>query len=139
PASTQSLTVANQLDSENRLLWRMNERRLSFEEIRDSFLSAAGQLNRSVGGRAGDMLSPQFTRRSLYGSIDRQFLPSTLRVFDFANPDLHIPLRSDTTVPQQALFFLNHPLVIGYAQALAKRTAECGSDEERVQQMYRLV
>jgi cytochrome c553 len=139
PASAAWLAQAKQSDPENRLLWRMNERRLSFEEMRDSFLSAAGQLSREIGGRAGDLLSPQFTRRSLYGSIDRQFLPSTLRIFDFANPDLHIPLRSETTVPQQALFFLNHPLVIGYAQALAKRTAECGSDEERVQQMYRLV
>jgi len=126
------------IDPENRLLWRMNERRLSFEEMRDSFLSAAGQLNCSIGGRAGDLLSPQFTRRSLYGSIDRQFLPSALRVFDFANPDLHIPLRSDTTVPQQALFFLNHPLMIGYAQALAARTSTAGSAQERVQQMYRL-
>ena len=116
----------------------MNERRLSFEEMRDSLLSAAGQLDRTVGGRAGDLLSPQFARRTLYGSIDRQFLPSTLRVFDFANPDLHIPLRSETTVPQQALFFLNHPLMIGYAQALAEQTAATRSDEQRVQQMYRL-
>ena len=120
---------AQQIDPENRLLWRMNERRLSFEEMRDSLLSATGQLDRTVGGRAGDLFSPQFARRTLYGSIDRQFLPSTLRIFDFANPDLHIPLRSDTTVPQQALFFLNHPLMIGYAQALAAQTAAAGSDE----------
>jgi hypothetical protein len=138
PLTATSLAKANQIDPENRLLWRMNERRLSFEEMRDSLLSAAGQLSREAGGRAGDLLSPQFTRRSLYGSIDRQFLPSTLRIFDFANPDLHIPQRSDTTVPQQALFFLNHPLVIGYAQALAKRTEGIGSDRERIQQMYRL-
>jgi hypothetical protein len=139
PSEARLLAQANQLDPENRLLWRMNDRRLSFEEMRDSFLSASGQLGRTIGGRAGDLLSPRFTRRSLYGSIDRQFLPSTLRVFDFANPDLHIPLRSDTTVPQQALFFLNHPLVVGYAQALAKRTADTLSTEQRVQQLYRLV
>ncbi len=139
PSDSAYLAKAYQLDPENRWLWRMNDRRLSFEEMRDSFLAAAGQLDRTVGGRAGDLLSPQFTRRTLYGSIDRQFLPSTLRVFDFANPDLHIPLRSDTTVPQQALFFLNHPLVVGYAQALAKRTDGVESAEQRVQQMYRLV
>src|SRR5262249_26955552 len=62
----------------------------------------------------------------------------TLRMFDFANPDLHIPLRNDTTVPQQALFFLNHPLMIGHAQALAVKTAGAASTEARVQQMYRL-
>jgi mono/diheme cytochrome c family protein len=124
-------------DPENRLLWRMNERRLSFEEMRDSLLAAAGRLDRTVGGRAGDLFSPSFGRRSLYGTIDRQFLPSTLRMFDFANPDLHIPVRSETTVPQQALFFLNDPLMVGYAQALAQRTAAAESGEARIQDMYR--
>jgi len=126
------------VDPENRLLWRMNSRRLSFEELRDSLLAASGKLDPSVGGKAGDLFSPAFARRTLYGTIDRQFLPSTLRIFDFASPDLHIPLRSDTTVPQQALFFLNHPLSVGYAQALAGRTAPAASSEERVRQLYRL-
>jgi Protein of unknown function (DUF1553) len=125
-------------DPENRLLWRMNARRLSFEELRDSLLAASGKLDSSVGGKAGDLFSPGFQRRTLYGTIDRQFLPSTLRIFDFASPDLHIPLRSDTTVPQQALFFLNHPLMVGYAQALAGRTAPTATGEERVRQLYRL-
>jgi hypothetical protein len=129
---------ASRMDPENRLLCQMNERRLSFEEMRDSMLSAAGLLDRSVGGRAGDLLSRQFTRRTLYGTIDRQFLPSTLRVFDFANPDLHIPQRGETTVPQQALFFLNHSLIVGYAKALAARTAESGTDEDRVQRLFML-
>jgi hypothetical protein len=124
------------VDPENRLLWRMNERRLSFEALRDSLLAASGKLDRTVGGKAGDLFSPQFARRSLYGSIDRQFLPSTLRMFDFANPDLHIPQRSETTVPQQALFFLNHPLAVGYAQSLAARTADAATPEARVQQLY---
>jgi hypothetical protein len=49
-------------------------------------------------------------RRSLYTTIDRQYLPMTLQNFDFANPDMHSPKRSETIVPQQALFFLNHTL-----------------------------
>ena len=67
-----------------------------------------------MGGRASDMLAGDGLsnrRRSLYGTIDRQFLPTVLRVFDMANPDLHVPNRSETTVPQQALFALNHPFV----------------------------
>src|SRR5262249_34100792 len=52
---------------------------------------------------------------------DRQFVPATFRAFDFANPDLHIPQRSDTTVPQQALFFLNSPFLADRARALAHR------------------
>ncbi|HEX5102173.1 MAG TPA: DUF1553 domain-containing protein, partial [Pirellulaceae bacterium] len=123
-------------DPQNRLLWRMNERRLSFEELRDSLLAASGKLDCTAGGKAEDLFSPQFVRRSLYGTIDRQFLPSTLRMFDFANPDLHIPQRSETTVPQQALFFLNHPLAVGYAQALAARTTAAATDEQRIQQLY---
>ena len=131
------------LDPENRFLSRMNPRRLSFEEMRDSLLAASGRLDRTVGGRAGDLFSTDFTRRSLYGTIDRQFLPSALRMFDFANPDLHIPLRSDTTVPQQALFFMNHPLMVGFAQDVAKTTASAADgaadDAARVRAMYRAV
>lgn len=139
PADAAARAKAIQLDPENRLLWRANERRLTFEETRDSLLAATGRLDKTLGGRPGDLFSPAFTRRSLYGTIDRQFLPSALRVFDFANPDLHTPMRSDTTAPQQALYFLNHPLMIGHAQALAKKTAQAASDEARVQQMYQRV
>lgn len=137
PADAAQVAKANQLDPENRLLWRANQQRLTFEQMRDALLASTGRLDRTVGGRAGDLFSPQFNRRTLYGSIDRQFLPSTLRVFDFANPDLHIPLRTDTTVPQQALFFMNHPLMIGHAQALAAKSDAAANPEQRVQQMYR--
>jgi hypothetical protein len=82
------------------------------------------------------LFSSGFTRRSLYGTIDRQFLPGALRMFDFANPDLHIPLRSDTTVPQQALFFMNHPLAVGYARDLAAASASAASAEDRVQKLF---
>ncbi len=111
---------AGQADPENRLLSRMNVRRLSFEEFRDSLLAVAGRLDLRVGGRASDLFAEDGTvhrRRTLYGLVDRQFLPATFRVFDFANPDLHIPVRSETTVPQQALFALNHPFVAQQARA----------------------
>jgi hypothetical protein len=149
-ASTPHSALRNphSIDPENRLLSRMNPRRLSFEEMRDALLAASGRLDRNVGGRAGDLFSADFTRRSLYGTIDRQFLPSALRMFDFANPDLHIPLRSDTTVPQQALFFMNHPLMVRFAQDVAQTTASAGEgaaddaaddDAARVRAMYRAV
>jgi hypothetical protein len=47
--------------------------------------------------------------------VDRQNLPGVYRVFDFANPDLHIPQRSETAIPQQALFALNHPFAVARA------------------------
>ena len=124
PADAAVLSMATQLDPDNRLLWRMNPRRLTFEEFRDSLISAASQLDASVGGRPTDLFAAPFPlRRTLYGLVDRQFLPGTLRMFDFANPDLHVPQRSETTVPGQALFFLNHPLLLDRARALAASTA----------------
>jgi cytochrome c553 len=139
PADRAQVAKAVQLDPENRLLWRMNQRRLTFEELRDRLFAATGELTRDVGGKPADLFSGGFNRRSLYGNIDRQFLPSTLRIFDFANPDLHIPQRSDTTVPQQALFFLNDDMILRRAKAMAVRTAKSPSPEERVQQIFQAI
>ncbi|MDR3622251.1 MAG: PSD1 and planctomycete cytochrome C domain-containing protein [Paludisphaera borealis] len=108
-------------DPENRLLWRMNPHRLSFEEARDSVLAVSGELDPRMGGRAVDLFAAPNVRRTLYGLVDRQFLPGVLRVFDFANPDLHIPTRSETTVPQQALFAMNHAFFADRARTLAAR------------------
>jgi hypothetical protein len=134
------LARALQIDPDNRLLWRMNPRRLSFEEIRDSMLAAGNELNLTPGGRPSEIFTPPFpTRRTLYGRVDRQFLPSTLRMFDFANPDLHIPQRSETTVPQQALFLMNHPLVLERAQALARLAPSDAANEEAVRVLFQRV
>ena len=136
--------LASQIDPENRLLSRMNVRRLSFEEFRDSLLAISGRLDMQMGGRAADMFAGNGTanrRRTLYGLVDRQFLATTLRIFDFANPDLHIPVRSETTVPQQALFALNHPFAAKQAQALIERINREGagaSNSEKVRRLYQI-
>ncbi len=130
------------MDPENRLLWRMNRQRLDFESMRDSWLSASGELDLTMGGRPVDLYkAPYSNRRTVYGLVDRQYLPGVLRVFDFANPDLHIPQRSGTTVPQQALFFLNHPFVLDRARALSNRAEiQSATDPaERVKRLYRLI
>ncbi len=138
PGDTRMREQALRVDPANHLLWRMNPRRLTFEEARDTALVASGELNRRVGGRAEELFPGGATnsRRTLYGLVDRQFLPSVLRVFDFANPDLHIPMRSETTVPQQALFALNHPFLAGRARALAARVRDAGP-EAAVRRLYR--
>ena len=38
------------IDSSNQFLWRMNRRKLSAEEIRDSVLAVSGKLNLEMGG-----------------------------------------------------------------------------------------
>ncbi len=111
---------ANDLDPDNRWLWRANARRLTFEQQRDTWLFVAGQLDEVFGGRAKQLFGEgKNNRRTLYGLVDRQFLSGVLRIFDFANPDLHIPQRSETTVPQQALFELNHDFTASVARSLA--------------------
>jgi hypothetical protein len=107
---------AHAVDPENRLLWRMNSRRLTFEQFRDALLACSGELDLSMGGKGTELFGP---RRSVYTLVDRQFLPTVLSMFDFANPDLHAPQRSESTIPQQALFALNHPFVASRAKAAA--------------------
>ncbi|MFO1093893.1 MAG: PSD1 and planctomycete cytochrome C domain-containing protein [Planctomycetaceae bacterium] len=137
PENAELLAAAQRLDPDNRLLWRMNEHRLTFEEFRDSMLAASGDLDFTPGGKPAELFTqPYPTRRTLYGLVDRQFLPGTLRMFDFANPDLHIPQRSETTVPQQALFVMNHPLVLDRARALAKSVPEGLEGTKRIAAMY---
>jgi hypothetical protein len=123
-------------DPENRLLWRMNRQRLSWEAYRDSMLLAAGALDRKFGGRSVDMFKAPFSRRrAVYGIVDRQDLPGELRHFDFASPDTATASRPRTTVPQQALFAMNSPFVAEFAGVLSQRSP--GDNAAFVSSMYR--
>jgi hypothetical protein len=109
-------------DPENRLLWKMNRRRLDWESMRDSLLSASGSLDLKVRGPAIDLFAQPFSlRRSIYGYIDRQNLPGVYRTFDLASPDTHSPRRFSTTVPQQALYLMNNSFAAEQAKRLANR------------------
>ncbi len=108
------------VDPENQYLWRMNPRRLEFEALRDSMLAVAGRLDLSMGGRSVNLTRiPLSTRRTVYGIVDRQDLPSMFQVFDFASPDASTDQRSRTTVPQQALFVMNSRFALEQARAAA--------------------
>lgn len=131
-----------QADVDNRLLWRMNPRRLEFEALRDSLLAVAGSLDTKMGGRSVEIAKPPYSpRRAVYGFIDRQELPEVFRTFDFANPDVSTESRPRTSVPQQALFALNAPLVLEQARRLAARAEKAAASAEparRVEALYRL-
>src|SRR5262245_15157408 len=130
------------VDPENRLLWRMNRRRLEFESARDTLLEIAGQLDSRMFGRPVELTKSPFPRRrAVYGYIDRQDLPNLFRVFDIASPDSSSPRRPRTTVPQQALFLMNSPFVVEQAQALAARSEITGadSDDAKIAALYRAV
>ena len=98
---------------DNSLYWRMNRRRLDYEAMRDALLQSLGGLDLTIGGPSVALTeSTSIRRRALYTFIDRQDLPGLLRVFDYPNPDQHSAKRPSTTVPQQALFLMNSPVVI---------------------------
>lgn len=140
PSDSAVLAKARELDPTNAWLWRWSPHRLTLEELRDSILTATVTLDRSIGGKSVDLWNSPFPkRRTLYGTVDRQFLPGLLRVFDFANPDLHIAQRSDTTTPQQSLFFLNHPWTLQQARTLADATSDWEDASERVSKLFQMV
>jgi hypothetical protein len=74
--------------------------------------------------------------RSLYARLDRQDVPGIMRVFDIANPDTAVHVRTRTSVPQQSLAVLNAPLVVEAARRLAERAA-AADDETFVVQAWR--
>lgn len=124
PATSEQLEACLAVDPENKLLWRMNPKRKSFEVMRDSMLAASNELEKQFGGKSRTLFpstDAENRRRSIYGLIDRQYMPGALSIFDVATPDMHTPVRNETTVPQQALFFLNHPFVAARARGLAHR------------------
>ena len=110
------------IDPDNTLLWRMNRRRLDFEEIRDAMLATSGNLNRAQGGpparKPPDEISHR--KRTIYTYVDRERLPEICSVFDFPSPDISAAKRARTTVPQQSLFLLNNPFVIAQAGGIAR-------------------
>ena len=124
-------------DPNNRLLWRMNHKRLSAESLRDAMLATSGRLNPqpAVGSeitKIGDVIAARAmrqlsqgqrntNRRSVYLPIMRNSLPEMMRIFDAAEPSLIVGKRNETTVPTQALYLMNSPFVSGQAVAMARR------------------
>ncbi len=130
-----------QIDPQNRLLWRANIHRLEFEAVRDSILALGGQLDLTMGGHPVrlELGEGGFShRRTLYGMVDRRNLPELYSQFDFANPDITTGKRYETTVPQQALFMMNSPLVVELARKLVNESAfkVLVGEESRIRFLY---
>jgi Protein of unknown function (DUF1553)/Protein of unknown function (DUF1549)/Planctomycete cytochrome C len=141
--SSMTSEAALRVDPENKLLWRQNRRRLDFEAMRDSILAVAGTLDPQVGGQSTRLSdTPYTTRRSVYAYIDRNEMDPILRTFDFASPTASAASRPETTVPQQALFGMNHPFVAEQGRQIAKRAENNPAASQTVDQidaLYRLV
>lgn len=125
-------------DPENKLLARMNRKRLEWEPMRDSVLMVSGQLDTTLGGPSVDLFKKDSRRRSIYAFIDRQNLPQIFRTFDVAIPDTHSPSRFTTTVPQQMLYFMNSSFVMEQAKAFLEQEAikQATDPTERIHRCY---
>jgi len=140
--SSDARADCQKVDPENALLWKMNRRRLDFEATRDALLSVAGRLEKCLGGPPiKNSNEPTATRRTIYSYIDRLNLPGVFRTFDFPNPDATSPQRTETTIPQQALFFLNNPLVLASAEHLLARSDVAAEQEasKKIGRLYQLL
>lgn len=130
-----SESESQQLDPDNRLIARMVARRLSFEQARDAWLTSSGELDLRVGGKSKPLFDKKNNRRTLYANVDRENVSPVLRMFDFANPDLSIPKRTETSVPQQALFAMNHPFIADRAKQLTAVFVE-NDQAQRVERLF---
>ena len=110
-------------DPDNTYLWRMNVRRMSAENVRDSLLALAGKLDATMGGPEIDETKGQDVfRRSIYFRHTPDLQMETLRVFDGASP-IECFERSESIVPQQALALSNSKLSQTTADEISRQLA----------------
>jgi uncharacterized protein DUF1549/uncharacterized protein DUF1553/cytochrome c len=136
--SNESIKANYDKDSANRFYWRANRRRMDVEQIRDSLLATSGALDKKIGGPS-EALTPQSTRRTLYGKVSRYKLDDFLQLFDFPSPNISAEQRYATNVPLQRLFFMNSDFVQQQAELLVRRIESAPTAEARIQKAYSLV
>jgi Protein of unknown function (DUF1553)/Protein of unknown function (DUF1549)/Planctomycete cytochrome C len=136
--SSKPSAEGKKLDPENRLLGRMDRRRLEAEAVRDNLLAVAGRLDPSLNGPSTrDFNSP---RRTLYQMTIRSDRSSFGPLFDAADSTAMVDRRVVSTVAPQALFLMNHPFVLDQARALGARLQKgAGDDGERINRAYALL
>jgi Protein of unknown function (DUF1553) len=139
-------------DAADELFWRFPRRRLDAESIRDAILMLGGGLDRSPGGpHPFPPVGTKFTQHApfgaLYPSVRRSVYLMTQRIrrhpflalFDGPDPNASTAKRSITTVPTQALFFMNDPFVHEQAEGFARRLIAARPDgDDRIRLAYRM-
>ncbi|MFT5299700.1 MAG: hypothetical protein ACI814_000473 [Mariniblastus sp.] len=92
-------------DPENHYYWRMNNRRMESQVVRDSLLHLSGRLDLTLGGPSVQP-GPSVLRRSLYLFHSRDGRDKFMSTFDDADI-FACYRRSASIVPQQALAMMN--------------------------------
>ena len=141
-----------EIDPSNERLWRFPPRRLDAESIRDAILLLGGGLDRSPAqphpfppiGTAFTQHGPFYAvypsaRRSVYLMTQRNRRHPYLSLFDGPDTNASTAKRSITTVPTQALFFMNDPFVHEQAEGFARRIlATQDAANDRIRLGYRM-
>jgi hypothetical protein len=146
------------IDADNRLLWRMNRRKLEAEAVRDSVLAVAGKLDLTMGGpsfrdfvlerpehsphyeyQLHDPEDPKSQRRSVYRFLVRSQPQPFMRVLDCADPSMSVDRRNETLNALQALALMNNQLTVAMAKHFAARMErEASSTEARIERAFRV-
>lgn len=141
-ASTSPKSRGNQVDPENRLLWKFRQQRLEAEQIRDAILAVSGRLDLTLGGKTVPLRNRQFVfnhtsvdhtkyeslRRAIYLPVIRNNLYTLFTQFDFPDPTMPTGNRTSTVVAPQALLLMNSDLVLDSADAFADRLMNATTD-----------
>ena len=113
-------------DKDNQTWWKMDDRRMESEIVRDSILAVSGQLDTTRGGPVLDPAAADtILRRSFYFSIypEGGGMIELLGLFDPPDPcDCY--QRSSSVVPQQSLALINSRLVLDQSRLLARSLVE---------------
>ena len=146
-----------QADSENRLLWRQNRRKLDAEAVRDATLFVAGKLDPKLGGPAfqdfivekpehsphyqyhlHDPEDPKSHRRSVYRFLVRSQTQPFMTTLDCADPSMQVGKRNESVSALQALALLNNGLMVTMAKHFAaKLDAAGGNLGDKVDRAFR--
>ncbi len=132
-------------DPENQFLSRFARSRLDAEAIRDALLCVGGNLDRTPGGPHPFPPVDKWDytqhnpfnviydtpKRSVYLMTPRLTRHPYLALFDGPDTNASTARRLPTTVPTQALFFMNDPFVHAQAAGLARRVMSATDDAEK--------
>lgn len=122
-SSTHSLlSTAFNKDPQNKLLWRMSNRRHQAEVIRDSMLFVSGELKQR--NSSAPSVSGSSPERSVYVKVVRNEKDEFLNAFDWADAFASNAVRNVTTTPVQSLLMLNGDWVLKRSKSLASNAVK---------------
>ena len=118
-------------DPQNILYARFQDHRMDAETIRDCMLLVCGELelepkkgsqieHRDILMNLAGNLHQYDNHRSIYQCYLRNSLPPDLTVFDLPEFTSTVGRRTETTMPNQALYLLNNQFVINLSHTYAK-------------------